>query len=660
MSEPRQSAVDWGREAVLLLPIMLTAALVRLAFAWQYTRHPLGQYPWVDEASYWTWAQAILRGEWWPIRPFYQDPLYPYWLACLMGVLGTEPSSLRIASAGMGALTPAVVAWAGRAGLGRAEGLLAGWATALYAPLIFADGSLEKEGLAAFWTALALGLTAHLLRRERPWLGGAAGAAWGVVGLLRSNALLVPALGVCWLVPGGAGTERPERGGGWTLVALFLAGCGLVVIPVVAVNTAVSRPRELLGTTWQAGPNFYIGNGPEATGTYTAPPFVRANPAYEAADYAVEAMRRCGRALSPGQVSGYWLGEGLKQWRREPLRSVRLLGWKFALLTHRFEIPDSQDLEFVRIVAAPSLRWGIVDFGLLFPLAVVGLAWVPRTRFWWFLTSATGVGLAATAVFFVVGRYRVPWVPGLALLAAVGAIDLARCWRIGHWRGLAWRLGALALPAALLSWRPQADPTPYRWGNQLIALGLAELRAGRLDQAVDAFDLARAFDPQTADRVQAILTNDPVHALMARSVADRLGQESDDGPANEMTIRRCRLLRQSPERRREAMTKLESILLSAPDHPGACRELGAYFLSWPDRPDSRARAIELLVIASHSPGGDLAASLLLALATSDPAYLRIPGAASTGAHERSVTLVTAILAPRIPRGETRRSRPTLR
>jgi hypothetical protein len=290
--------------------------------------------------------------------------------------------------------------------------------TALYAPLIFADGSLEKEGLAAFWTALALALTAHLAYPNRIIPAGIAGACWGVVSLLRSNALLIAPLGAAWLLFSKneqAGHERAQR---LQLALVFLAGFLLILAPVAGVNVAVSNPREILGTTWQLGPNFYIGNGPEATGTYVAPPFIRAHPAYEAADYAREAMRRAGHPLRLG------------------------------LSIHRYEIPDNQDIEFVQIVAAPALAWGTVGFGVVFPLAVIGLARVPRTRFWWFLSLSTGLGLAATALFFVVGRYRVPWVPGLALLAAAGVVDLARLVKRGDWRGL-----ELASPG-----RPCSDP----------------------------------------------------------------------------------------------------------------------------------------------------------------------------------------------------------
>ena len=552
MTDRDSPAVTSAGNAAWYVAIAGVALATRLAFALQYTSQPLGQYPWVDEASYWTWAQAIMNGGWWPIRPFYQDPLYPYWLACLMGVVGIEVARLRIVSAGLGAITPLVVVWAGQAGLGRAEGLLAGAAAALYAPLIFADGSLEKEGLATFWTALALGLTAHLARRPRGRTAFAAGGAWGISGLLRSNALLIPLVGAGWLLLIRDRFGEVGRSARVRLVACFLAAFAAVIAPLVAVNIAVSHPREFLGTTWQLGPNFYIGNGPEATGTYAAPAFVRANPAYEAADYAREAMRRSGGPLTPGQISRFWLVEGLKQWIREPLASIRLLGWKLALLTHRFEVPDNQDLEYVNITAAPSLRWGIVDFGVLFPLAAVGLGRQSRGSFWWFLTVATGAGLISTAFFFVVGRYRLPWVPGLALLAAAGVVDLVHCARQRDWKGLTWRLGLLAIPAGLIAWRPQADPTPLRWGNQLIATGLANLRSGRLDPAIDAFDLARAFHERTADRVRGILETEPYHGLMAALIAERTSKSEHESARAEESVALCRLIRQLPETRHEA------------------------------------------------------------------------------------------------------------
>jgi hypothetical protein len=646
MSDPRQSVRSFAQDAGWLVAIGLTGVVLRLVYVWQYTEQPLGHFPWVDESSYWSWAQAIWRGGWWPVRPFYQDPLYPYWLACLMGVVGSDVAGLRMASAGLGALTPLVVFWVGRTGLGRSEGLLAGWATALYGPLIFADGSLEKEGLAAFCTALAMGLTACMSNSGRPALAGTAGAAWGVVGLLRSNALLIAPIAASWLLFGTSDRPRPDPKRRLRLSLTYLAGFFLVILPVAAVNTAVSNPRELLGTTWQLGPNFYIGNGPGATGTYMAPPFVRAHPAYEAADYAVESMRLTGRPLSLGEVSRFWLGQGVRQWVAAPLASIRLFFWKLALLTHRFEIPDSQDIEFVRIVAAPALALGVVDFGVVFPLAIIGLARVPRTDFWWFLNLATWLGLAATALFFVVGRYRVPWVPGLILLASAGTIDLWRRIQNGDWKGLAWRVGVLGVPAAFLCWHSQADPVPTRWGNQLLALGVADLRGGEIDDAIESLDLARASSPAMATRLRDLSNDAALHDLLRDVINRELGKTSNAARGIRGTIRQVRLLRQLNEHSALARSLLETALRTHSDDATVQREWGALLLFSSERPADRSLSLEPLELAARGPGADTRATIILALATGDPKVLDRLAVAQEDKLFRFATLVRAILASR--------------
>ncbi len=134
----------------------------------------------------------------------------------------------------------------------------------------------------------------------------AAGGGWNIFGLLRSNAVLIPLVEAGWPLLGGDRFKGSESSGRFRLAAIYLAAFAAVVAPVAAVNTAASHPREVPGTIWQLGPNFCIGNGPEATGTYPAPARVRANPAYEVADYARDAMRQTGAgahshpARSPG------------------------------------------------------------------------------------------------------------------------------------------------------------------------------------------------------------------------------------------------------------------------------------------------------------------------------------------------------------------------
>ena len=137
------------RAAAWPVAIGLAALAFRLAFALEYTAHPLGRLPWVDEEAYWDRARAILAGAWLPPRPYYQDPLFSYVLAGLIRLVGPDVARVRIALACVGALAPVCVYWAGRRGLGRGEAIAAGWLAAACGPWVFTDGQLGKEGLAA-------------------------------------------------------------------------------------------------------------------------------------------------------------------------------------------------------------------------------------------------------------------------------------------------------------------------------------------------------------------------------------------------------------------------------------------------------------------------------------------------------------------------------
>ena len=71
-------------------------------------------------------------------------------------------------------------------------------------------------------------------------------------------------------------------------------------------------------STFQAGPNFYIGNHRGATGRYR--PLVRGHetPTFERRDATMLAEREVGRTLSPREVSRHWLSRGMDDIRAAP------------------------------------------------------------------------------------------------------------------------------------------------------------------------------------------------------------------------------------------------------------------------------------------------------------------------------------------------------
>jgi hypothetical protein len=519
---------------------------------------------------------------------------------------------------------------------------VAGLLAAVYSPLIFCDGLIEKEGLAALVSAVALGLTARAMPGG-PWWAAAAGFAWGVLTLLRSNALIIAPLGAIWLAFSSAmghGERQPSRSRRVARVASFLFAFGLALAPAAAVNAYVGRPPELLLNTWQMGPNFYIGNGPEATGTYHSPAFVEANPAREADDFAGEARRRLGRELTPGQVSWYWLFQGLQRWRDAPGPSFELLAYKTGLLAHDFEISDSLDQEFVRLVAAPTLALGFLSFGWLSPWVVAGLGRAFRSPFWWFLVLSTAAGLVSTAAFFVVGRYRIPWAPGLFLLAAAGLVDQTRRALSREWRVLLWVIALLMVPATVLAWRPLKDPAPERWGHALIGMALADALAGQLEPAIDALDDARALGPGPAQRVEQLTTSGPLHDAMGMLIASRPEADKHPGQGLESDLRLARWMRQFPKGRAQSWRLLNQALEAEPDNPRVNRERGAWWLGQTDDPDARLHAFGYLLRASQGRTGDASSAVLLALLVRDPSFLP---SKSTGLPAARLRLVRAIL-----------------
>jgi hypothetical protein len=344
---------------------------------------------------------------------------------------------------------------------------------------------------------------------------------------------------------------------------------------------------------------------------------VAAHPFFEADDYRREAERRTGRRLTPGAVSRFWFGQGLKRWRTAPGASLRLLALKGFLLASDHEVADNHDGQYLRLTAVPALGFGVLSFGWIAPCAALGLARARRERmpFWWFLVVATAAGLAATAAFFVVGRYRIPWVPGLILLGAAGVVDLARRLAAQRFGEAVLRVLFLAVPAAILAWAPTPIAAEDRWGLALRRQFKAYLASGQLDPAVDALDDARALGVGPMRNLAAMMAAGPEHDHWVALLAEVSDHTVSD-------VVRARWLRQVPEGRAESRRLLEAIFRARPDDAAALREWGGWWLGAARDPAARAQAEAAFRRAAAA--GDASAAIALALMTSDAGFLDRP------------------------------------
>jgi tetratricopeptide (TPR) repeat protein len=476
--------------------IFLVALAIRLVHLWQIRRAPFFDLLMGDAHGYDDWARQIAAGDWIGHDVFYQAPLYPYFLGALYRVFGHDLLIVRVCQAIVGSSACVLLGLAGRRLFAPIVGLVAGLALAIYAPAIFFDGLIQKSVLDVFFICLSLWLLSGLVAQPDKriawlWLG----LAMGGLSLTRENALVLVAVILSWGVisqvqPTSAGSLARRT---FAPVGLFVLGLALVLLPVATRNYALGGGFYL--TTSQFGPNLYIGNRPNADGSYESLRYGRGAPEYERQDATDLAEQARGRSLTPAEVSSYWTGRALDFMTSRPGAWLKLMGRKFVLLWNATEMLDTESQETYAEWSTP-LRIGgwFGHFGILVPLALFGvwMTWVARKRLW-LLYAMTLAYAASVLMFYVFARYRFPLVPLLMLFAAAGLVSAPAFVRKGRTRDRIAALVGLAGVAIFTNW-----PAVSAALNQAVTetnLG-AELQAkARFDDAIAHYRRAIELEP---------------------------------------------------------------------------------------------------------------------------------------------------------------------
>lgn len=413
--------------AWLLLVVIVLGLGLRVANLIDISNSPFFTRPVIDGQAYDTWAVTIVHHAA-PAQPFFQDPLYPYFLALIYSIFGHSYWAVYLIQLMLAVVFLLLVYDTTGRLFDRRAGIAAATIAALYKPFIFYESQIEKTALAVFLSALflwlfVLSLTTRSASRTRrsalmPFLFPlAAGFAMGLTALTRSNTLMFAPLLPLVLAFAPQTVSRGRRIGA---AAAGLLGVLLVVAPVSIRNSALAREFTL--TTTQAGQNFYIGNSPyNTTGQYQAPPWVRPNPEFEQADFAEYADKTAGRTLSYSGVSRFYTHAALAWAKSHGRDFARLLMRKAILYFNNFEVPDNQDMYFFARYSW-ILRLPLLSFGLVFALGLAamillarGLGRVSMVVFYF--------GYAVSVIaFFVFSRYRIPALP--ALLPFAGAMPV--------------------------------------------------------------------------------------------------------------------------------------------------------------------------------------------------------------------------------------------
>ena len=391
-----------------VVAVFALALSARLYYLHEIRASPLFTAPVVDARTYTEearyFSEVSFAGR---PAPFWQPPLYPVLLGGLFALAGDDLYLPRLIQAVIGALVCVLICLLGYRVFGAKIGLGAGFAAALYGPLIYFGGELLPTLLACGLNLLVLLLVIGEGGWGR-WL--AAGVLLGLSALAVANVLLFAPVLLGYLY----WRQRRLRP-----AAFLLLGCALVIAPVAYRNWAVGGDLVLI--SHNAGINFYIGNNADYEQT------TRIRPGRDWAELVEMPERRAG-IEQPSAKSRYFFAQSWQYITSEPLDFLSLLAYKGYLFLRGDEIPRNRDLYFARNDSSllSLLLWkkGLAfPFGLVAPLALLGLFAFLRSP-----DSPEGRLLAlfvacyalSVVLFFVTGRYRLPAVPVLLLFAACG------------------------------------------------------------------------------------------------------------------------------------------------------------------------------------------------------------------------------------------------
>lgn len=409
-----------------LIVLLFLAAALRILYLADVQAHSIyWDALMLDAALYDDQARLVLSGDWLGGAGVYTlPPLYPYVVAGLYFLFGPHLLVVRLFQLALGLINVALVASIGRAAFGRRVGLIAAGLVVLYGPFLFMEAKLMGTTLGVTLGLCLLRLLMTAQEREAtgeggsPMIWGGSGLLLGMTALARPETLLFAPLAAGWAA---RVTRRP-----WRSAGLLLAGVALAVAPVAIRNVAVSgewSPANLISS--QSGITFYQANNPRAGGVYVflGPEGFSGDPRRQADEEQHLAERATGGPMTRSQITRYWMGRGLEWIASDPGAFLFLEARKLARYLGSYEYSTEYiyrvEREWVRTLWIPFLPFAAISC-----LALAGLvAFIregPRPG-GSILALFILANLAASLMFYVSSRYRLPAVPAMIVLAALGA-----------------------------------------------------------------------------------------------------------------------------------------------------------------------------------------------------------------------------------------------
>lgn len=420
------SQVDEQIKFGFYLLLFAIALIPRLLHLLMIADNPFFHFPIIDSQINDNWAGNIASGNWLGRGPFWQAPLYPYFLGIIYTILGHDLFLARIIQIILGSVNCLLLYRIARTAFNSKVALVSFLIAAFYGPFLFFENELLNPVLMIFFNLLAVLILFSFLHRPR-WIKLLlTGMVLGLSTITHGLAITIVPFAVLWTIIILA--KRKSS------IPKILASCLVLLIGFLLVLSLTTVRNLVVGddlviVSSNTGINFFIGNNPDYEKTTSIRPGMEWEellqlPMQEGLD-------------KPSQRSAFFWKQSFNYMTTQPFSYLKLLAKKLFFILDGYEIKRNQDPYMFRAYSLPLslLLWKLViyfPFGLLLPLGLVGIVAFFRGRsksedkdfrpilIFYFLISQ----VLALLFFFVCSRYRLPLVPFLIVFASVGLLGL--------------------------------------------------------------------------------------------------------------------------------------------------------------------------------------------------------------------------------------------
>ncbi len=522
----------WANRRSFIVLIFLAVLIPRMIYITEISASsPYFHNPVVDAGAYYSAAVYILEtGDWlgeghvfnlrensripeslinpqrayWVERPFWQPPLFFYWLALIFKIFGPSIWAALSLQAVLAALSGILLYSLCLYFFSHRTGLITVFLYALYGPLIFFTGELLIPVLFTFlilfmFYYFLVSMETFLLRH---WI--IFGIFFGLSMMTRPTIAVFLPIVIFWAVYKKRGqTQGPIL---TSTLVVVIAVISLFPMMTLIRNSSVSGENVMISTN--SGINFYIGNNENWKETYSIRPGHAWNKLTHEPLQADNSW-----TTSQKQQNNYFLNQALNWILKHPGHFVLTAVEKAYLHFHGYELIRNVDLYHLSrySVLLSILLWKIpflhFPFGLIAPFFLSGVFFLfgKKWKDYFPLTAFLIVMSGVIILFFPASRYRVQIIPFMLMTAVYGLERMIHLFRTKKIQGT----GMICLTAILAVTLNLPDAVRFFHNSEFQAAnyyleGTVAYNKKNYEEAIRLFQKAVDIHPQHEDALTNI------------------------------------------------------------------------------------------------------------------------------------------------------------